>query len=71
MLSTNKQRTPKETHCTIETFIKVFKNELQKEEQIKKKLTKSNLTKNHIEALKGLSVRNGIIITKAGKGFRF
>ena len=36
--STNKQWTPKETQHTVETFIEVFKSELQKEEHIKKKL---------------------------------
>ena len=36
---TYKQSTPKETtHHMVETFAKVFKNELQKEEHIEKKL---------------------------------
>ena len=51
-----------------ETFIEEFKNELQKEEHIKKKLPKKNLTKNETEALKDQSIRNDIIITKADKG---
>ena len=66
--STNQQWTPKETHRTVETFIEAFKNELQKEEQIKKKLPKNNLTKSEIEALKELSIRDDTIITKADKG---
>ena len=66
--STNKQWTPKETHHMAETFIEEFKNELQKEEHIKKKLPKKNLTKNETEALKDQSIRDDIIITKADKG---
>ena len=42
--STNKQCTLKETHDTVETFIKMFKSKLQKEEYIMKKFPKSNLT---------------------------
>ena len=48
--------------------IEAFKNELQKEYHIKKKLPQNNLTKNEIEALKDLSIRDDIIIAKAGKG---
>ena len=47
---TNKQWTSKEKHHAVETFIEAFKNELQKEEHIKKKLSKNNLTQNEIEA---------------------
>ena len=35
---------------------------------MKKKLPKNNPTKNEIEALKDLSIRDNIIITKADKG---
>ena len=56
--STNKQWTPKETHNTVETFIEVFKNESLKEEPLKKKPPERNLTKNEIEALKDLSIRD-------------
>ena len=38
------------------------------EEKIKKAIPKSNLTKNETDALKQLSQRDDIIITKAGKG---
>ena len=48
--------------------IEDFKNELQKEEHIKKKFSENNLTKNEVEALKELSIRDDIIITKADKG---
>ena len=65
--STNKQWTPKETHNTAETFIEAFKSKLQKEDHIKKKLPKNNLAKNEI-ALKNLSIRDDIIVTKADKG---
>ena len=61
------KHTPKETHHTVETFIEAFKNEL-KIEHIKKKFPKNNLTKNEIEALKELSIRDDIIITKTDKG---
>ena len=61
------KHTPKETHHTVETFIEAFKNEL-KIEHIKKKFPKNNLTKNEIEALKELSLRDDIIITKTDKG---
>ena len=37
MSLTNKQWTPKKTQRTVETFIEDFKNQLQKEEHIKKK----------------------------------
>ena len=65
--STNKQWTPKETHNTAETFIEAFKSKLQKENHIKKKLPKNNLAKNEI-ALKNLSIRDDIKVTKADKG---
>ena len=42
--STSKQRTPKETHHTVEILIETFKNELRKEKQTQKKLPKSNPT---------------------------
>ena len=48
--------------------IEDFKNELQKEEHTKKKFSENNLTKNEVEALKELSIRDDIIITKADKG---
>ena len=48
--------------------IEDFKNELQKEEHIKKKFSENNLTKNEVEALKELSIRDDIIITKSDKG---
>ena len=54
--STNKQWTPKETHQTVEKFIGQFKNKLQKEGHVKKKLSKKDLTKNEIEALKDQSI---------------
>ena len=38
------------------------------EEKIKKAIPKSNLTKNETDALKQLSQRDDIIITKADKG---
>ena len=58
-------------HCTFETFIEAIKNELQKREQIKKRLPKSKLTKTKVEApMKDLrDLRDNIItVTKAGKG---
>ena len=65
--STSNQRTLNETHHTVETFIEAFKNELQKEEHVRK-LPENNLTKNEIQALKDLSIRDDIIITEADKG---
>ena len=62
--STNKHWTPNETHHTVEIFIEAFKNKLQKEKHIKTKLPRNNLTKNEI-ALKGLSMRDYIIVTRA------
>ena len=45
------------------TWLEVFKNELQKEEHVKKELEK-----NEIEALKDLSIRDDIKFIKADKG---
>ena len=50
------------TQNTVEKFIKAFKKVFQKEQQIKKKLPKTNQAKNKIEALKDLSLREEIII---------
>ena len=49
-------------------FIEAFNKELEIEENIKKAIPKSNLTKNETDALQQLSQRDDIIITKADKG---
>ena len=60
--------TPKQTHHTVETFTEAFKNELKEEQNKQTQLPKNNLTTKEREALRDLSSREDIIITKADKG---
>lgn len=55
------------SHYTLKIFIEAFKNKLQKKEQIKRKLPKSNLANEKIEVSKDLSLRDDTNITKADK----
>ena len=58
----------KENHHTVETFTQTFQNDLEKKEQILKQIPRSNLLKKEKDALKTLSKREDIVITKADKG---
>ena len=60
--------TPKENQHKVETFTQAFQNDLEKEEQILKQIPRTNLSKKEKNALKTLSKREDIIITKADKG---
>ena len=59
--------TKRKSH-TVDTFTQAFQNDLEKEEQILKQVPRSNLSKKEKDALKTLSKREDIIITKADKG---
>ena len=60
--------TPNENQHKVETFTQAFQNDLEKEEQILKQIPRTNLSKKEKNALKTLSKREDIIITKADKG---
>ena len=67
-VSRNKIQAPKENNHTVGTFAKVFQNDLEKEEQILEPIPHSTLSKKEKDALKTLSKREDIIITKADEG---
>ena len=66
---TNKKWRPDKNHHTVETYMEATKNTLETEEQNNSKNKYyNNLTKRERKALKELTDRNDIIITKVDKG---
>ena len=64
----NEKWTPPNTHHTINTFIESFDKQIKNEITQHKRLTRNNLTKNEVKALKDLQKRTDIIIINADKG---
>ena len=60
--------TPKENHHSIETFIDVIKKDIDQEKILENVKTRNNLDRGERDALKYLSDRDDIMITKADKG---
>ena len=64
----NKKWTPPNNHHTINTYVEAVKKDIEQSKTVPPKRIRSNSSKDGKVALKDLSKRDDIIITKADKG---